>query len=163
MARIALFAGSFDPFTRGHLATLQQACRLFDQVVVAVMTNDSKHYTLSVAERLAVVTEATKALPDVQVVARPATLTTTLAQELGADFLVRGVRNGADLTYEAGIAAMNRSLAPALETVLLLADPELAYVSSSMIKEVVRFGGDVSAYLTPLASQLLAQKLRGAS
>ncbi|WP_125766534.1 pantetheine-phosphate adenylyltransferase [Lapidilactobacillus wuchangensis] len=161
MTKIALFAGSFDPFTRGHLATLKQALKVFDQVIVAVMTNNSKHYTLSVAERTSIIETATKDLAQVQVVARPATLTTSLAQEVGAQFLVRGIRNAEDVTYESGIAAMNRSLAPEIETVLLLADPELAYVSSSMIKEVVRFGGDVSQYLTPQAAKLLQQKLRG--
>lgn len=161
MTKVALFAGSFDPFTLGHLATLKQALRVFDQVIVAVMTNNSKHYTLSVDERTRIITMATKDLPQVQVVSRPATLTTSLAREMGAQFLVRGIRNAEDVTYESGIAAMNRSLAPEIETVLLLADPDLAYVSSSMIKEVVRFGGDVSQYLTPLAAELLQQNLRG--
>ncbi|MCH4057439.1 pantetheine-phosphate adenylyltransferase [Lapidilactobacillus gannanensis] len=161
MTKIALFAGSFDPFTLGHLATLQQALKVFDQVIIAVMTNNSKHYTLSVTERTEIIEDATKDLQQVRVVARPATLTTSLAQEVGAAFLVRGIRNAADLTYESGVAAMNRSLAPEIETILLLADPKLAYVSSSMIKEVVRFGGDVSSYLTPMASALLQESLRG--
>lgn len=159
MKRVALFAGSFDPLTQGHLVTLKKALALFDQVVVGVMTNGSKHYLLSVDERIAIIRDAVDQDSRVQVIARPAGLTTDLAREVGAQFLVRGLRNSADFTYESGIAAMNGSLAPEIQTVFLLTDPKLAYVSSSMIKEVLTFGGDVSTYLTPLATQLLQAKL----
>ncbi|WP_261805776.1 pantetheine-phosphate adenylyltransferase [Lapidilactobacillus luobeiensis] len=159
MKRVALFAGSFDPLTQGHLVTLEKALDLFDEVVVGVMTNGSKHYLLSVDERVAIIRAAVKDDPRVQVIARPAGLTTSLARELGAQFLVRGLRNSDDFTYESGIAAMNASLAPEIQTIFLLTDPKLAYVSSSMIKEVLTFGGDVSTYLTPLAIKLLRQKL----
>lgn len=155
MTRTALFAGSFDPFTKGHLSTLNKALPLFDQIVVAVMTNKSKHYQLSEAQRVAIIKDAVAVKDKVTVVARSKMLTTDLAHDLKAQFLIRGLRNSEDLTYEAAIAAMNQQLAPDIETVFFLTDPKLAYVSSSMIKEVLAFDGDVSAYLTPLAAQLL--------
>ncbi|MFD1465851.1 pantetheine-phosphate adenylyltransferase [Lapidilactobacillus mulanensis] len=161
MKRVALFAGSFDPFTKGHLRILQKALPLFDEVVVAIMTNDSKHYLLTTAEKKRVVQDAVVGLEGVTLIARPASLTTDLAHEVGAQFLIRGLRNSTDLSYETGIAEMNQSLAPDIETVFLLADSENAYVSSSMIKEVLQFGGDVSAFLTPTAVELLTAKLKG--
>lgn len=160
MSKVALFAGSFDPFTKGHLQILKKALAVFDEVVVAIMTNDSKHYLLTTDEKIQVVKEAVASLAGVRVIARPATLTTDLARQVGAQFLVRGLRNSADLEYETGIAQMNQTLAPEIQTVFLLADQDNSFVSSSMIKEVLVFGGDVSAFLTPTAIKILSRKLR---
>jgi pantetheine-phosphate adenylyltransferase len=99
-------------------------------------------------------------LAGVRVIARPATLTTDLARQVGAQFLVRGLRNSADLEYETGIAQMNQTLAPDIQTIFLLADQDNSFVSSSMIKEVLVFGGDVSAFLTPTAIEILSRKLK---
>lgn len=160
MSKVALFAGSFDPFTKGHLQILKKALAVFDEVVVAIMTNDSKHYLLTTDEKIQVVKEAVASLADVRVIARPATLTTDLARQVGAQFLVRGLRNSADLEYETGIAQMNQTLAPEIQTVFLLADQDNSFVSSSMIKEVLVFGGDVSAFLTPTAIEILSRRLK---
>ncbi|WP_125607605.1 pantetheine-phosphate adenylyltransferase [Lapidilactobacillus bayanensis] len=160
MGKVALFAGSFDPFTKGHLQILKKALTVFDEVVVAIMTNDSKHYLLTTAEKVQVVTDAVADLTGVRVIARPATLTTDLARQVGAQFLVRGLRNSADLEYETGVAQMNQTLAPNIQTVFLLADQDNSFVSSSMIKEVLVFGGDVSAFLTPTAIAILSRKLK---
>ncbi|KRM78463.1 pantetheine-phosphate adenylyltransferase [Lapidilactobacillus dextrinicus DSM 20335] len=160
MSKVALFAGSFDPFTKGHLQILKKALAVFDEVVVAIMTNDSKHYLLNTDEKIQVVKEAVASLAGVRVIARPATLTTDLARQVGAQFLVRGLRNSADLEYETGIAQMNQTLAPEIQTVFLLADQDNSFVSSSMIKEVLVFGGDVSAFLTPTAIEILSRKLK---
>ncbi len=160
MSKVALFAGSFDPFTKGHLQILKKALAVFDEVVVAIMTNDSKHYLLTTDEKIQVVKEAVASLASVRVIARPATLTTDLARQVGAQFLVRGLRNSADLEYETGIAQMNQTLAPEIQTVFLLADQDNSFVSSSMIKEVLVFGGDVSAFLTPTAIEILSRKLK---
>lgn len=160
MSKIALFAGSFDPFTKGHLQILKKALAIFDEVVVAIMTNDSKQYLLTTDEKIQVVKEAVASLAGVRVIARPATLTTDLARQVGAQFLVRGLRNSADLEYETGIAQMNQTLAPEIQTVFLLADQDNSFVSSSMIKEVLVFGGDVSAFLTPTAIEILSRKLK---
>lgn len=160
MSKVALFAGSFDPFTKGHLQILKKALAVFDEVVVAIMTNDSKHYLLTTDEKIQVVKEAVASLAGVRVIARPATLTTDLARQVGAQFLVRGLRNSADLEYETGIAQMNQTLAPEIQTIFLLADQDNSFVSSSMIKEVLVFGGDVSAFLTPTAIEILSHKLK---
>lgn len=160
MSKVALFAGSFDPFTKGHLQILKKALAVFDEVVVAIMTNDSKHYLLTTDEKIQVVKEAVANLAGVRVIARPATLTTDLARQVGAQFLVRGLRNSADLEYETGIAQMNQTLAPEIQTIFLLADQDNSFVSSSMIKEVLVFGGDVSAFLTPTAIEILSRKLK---
>ena len=160
MSKIALFAGSFDPFTKGHLQILKKALAIFDEVVVAIMTNDSKQYLLTTDEKIQVVKEAVASLAGVRVIARPATLTTDLARQVGAQFLVRGLRNSADLEYETGIAQMNQTLAPEIQTIFLLADQDNSFVSSSMIKEVLVFGGDVSAFLTPTAIEILSRKLK---
>ncbi len=160
MSKVALFAGSFDPFTKGHLQILKKALAVFDEVVVAIMTNDSKHYLLTTDEKIQVVKEAVASLAGVRVIARPATLTTDLARQVGAQFLVRGLRNSADLEYETGIAQMNQTLAPEIQTVFLLADQDNSFVSSSMIKEVLVFGGDVSAFLTPTAIEILSRRLK---
>ena len=159
LKRVALFAGSFDPFTKGHLEIVKKALPLFDEVVVALMTNESKHYLLTPAEKMQVVQDAVHDLANVTVIAHPATLTTELAHQIGAQFLIRGLRNASDLSYETGIAEKNQVLAPDIETVFLLADARNAFVSSSMIKEVLQFGGDVSEFLSPIAIQLLRQKL----
>jgi pantetheine-phosphate adenylyltransferase len=160
MSKVALFAGSFDPFTKGHLQILKKALAVFDEVVVAIMTNDSKQYLLTTDEKIQVVKEAVANLAGVRVIARPATLTTDLARQVGAQFLVRGLRNSADLEYETGIAQMNQTLAPEIQTIFLLADQDNSFVSSSMIKEVLVFGGDVSAFLTPTAIEILSRKLK---
>lgn len=160
MSKVALFAGSFDPFTKGHLQILKKALAVFDEVVVAIMTNDSKHYLLTTDEKIQVVKEAVASLAGVRVIARPTTLTTDLARQVGAQFLVRGLRNSADLEYETGIAQMNQTLAPEIQTIFLLADQDNSFVSSSMIKEVLVFGGDVSAFLTPTAIEILSRKLK---
>lgn len=160
MSKVALFAGSFDPFTKGHLQILKKALAVFDEVVVAIMTNDSKHYLLTTDEKIQVVKEAVASLAGVRVIARPATLTTDLARQVGAQFLVRGLRNSADLEYETGIAQMNQTLAPEIQTIFLLADQDNSFVSSSMIKEVLVFGGDVSAFLTPTAIEILSRRLK---
>lgn len=160
MSKVALFAGSFDPFTKGHLQILKKALAIFDEVVVAIMTNDSKQYLLTTDEKIQVVKEAVANLAGVRVIARPATLTTDLARQVGAQFLVRGLRNSADLEYETGIAQMNQTLAPEIQTIFLLADQDNSFVSSSMIKEVLVFGGDVSAFLTPTAIEILSRKLK---
>lgn len=160
MSKIALFAGSFDPFTIGHLKIVEKARAIFDEVVIAIMTNDSKHYLLTTDEKIRVVEDAVSGLDGVRVIARPATLTTDLAHEVGAQFLVRGLRNSSDLEYETGVAQMNQTLAADIQTVFLLADQTNAFVSSSMIKEVLVFGGDVSRFLTPTAIQILSEKLK---
>ena len=146
MAKIALFAGSFDPFTRGHEAVVEAALRLFDEVVIGVGENVSKHSLLSVEQRCRLIEDNYKADKRVRV-ARYSTLTGDFAREVGATALVRGVRNTVDFEFERTIEATNRELFPELTTVLLVTPAEYMHVSSSMVRELLAFGREVDVYL----------------
>lgn len=156
---IALYAGSFDPLTLGHVTLIKRACPYFDRIIVAVMTNTHKHYTLSTNERQAVAQDAVKNFKQVEVISAPEMLTVELAQKVNAQVLLRGVRDSQDLAYEMGIFNMNHHLSSTIDTFFLPALPDQVAVSSSMLKEVIQFGGDVSEFLTPLAYNLLKTKL----
>ncbi|BDR60428.1 pantetheine-phosphate adenylyltransferase [Lactobacillus xylocopicola] len=155
----ALFPGSFDPITKGHVEVVRQAARIFDKVIVAVMTNTAKSYLFTVEERMQFVQDALRELPKVEVVKRPDELTIQTARDLQATAIVRGVRNDQDFLYEQQIAAMNKELAPEVETVLLFTRPQDSFVASSVIKEVAHFGGEVSSFLPAMAAAAVKEKL----
>ena len=146
MAKIALFAGSFDPFTRGHEAVVTAALQLFDEVVIGVGENVSKKSLLSVEQRCRLIADVYKNDNRVRVVSYN-TLTGEFAREVGATVLVRGVRNTIDFEFERTIEATNRQLFPELTTVLLPTPAELMHVSSSMVRELLAFGREVDDYL----------------
>ncbi len=146
MAKIALFAGSFDPFTRGHEAVVEAALRLFDEVIIGVGENVSKHSLLSVEQRCRLIEDNYKSDKRVRV-AHYSTLTGDFAREMGATALIRGVRNTVDFEFERTIEATNRELFPELTTVLLVTPAEYMHVSSSMVRELLAFGREVDAYL----------------
>lgn len=146
MSKIALFAGSFDPFTLGHKAVVEEALRLFDRVVVGVGENISKRSLLSVEQRCRLVTDTFCDEPRVSV-ASYSTLTGDFARELGATALVRGVRNTVDFEMERAMEATNRELYPELTTVLLVTPAEYMHISSSMVRELLAFGQSVDNYL----------------
>ena len=145
MSRIALFPGSFDPFTRGHQAIVERALPLFDRLVIAIGVNRAKKGWMPVEERL----EKLRALyanePRVEVVAYE-TLTMDLAAEYGAKYVLRGVRSVADFEYERTIADANRKIGD-LETIFLISDADTAHISSSLVRELAAFGHDVSDLL----------------
>ena len=146
MSRIAVFPGSFDPMTIGHLALLRRALPLFDSIIVAVGVNIGKKGFMPVDERVERIRKAVSTMPQVDVVTYSC-LTTDLCRQQGAQYILRGVRDAADFAYEQRIADINRLLAPDIETVILLADPAMAVISSSMVRELAAFGKDVSKYL----------------
>lgn len=154
----AIFPGSFDPITNGHLETVQIASQMFDKVYFVVMTNTSKKYLFSEEERLKLASDVFKNDANIEVISRPADLTVNVARELGAKAIVRGLRNDADFNYEREIAAINKTLAPELNTVLLLTGPENSFISSSMIKETAMFGGDVSKLVPEVVAEALKEK-----
>ncbi|MFD1319367.1 pantetheine-phosphate adenylyltransferase [Loigolactobacillus zhaoyuanensis] len=159
-ARIAIFPGSFDPFTNGHLETVQRASRLFDKVIIAIMTNTAKQPLFQSAEKLALITTATQSLSNVQAVVQSNELTVDFAKSQGAQFILRGIRNVKDFEYERDIAAMNQVQAAEIETVFLLAAKRYAFLSSSLIKEVAKFGGDISTLVPPNVAQALQRKFQ---
>ena len=146
MKRIALFAGSFDPFTRGHEVVVEEALRLFDEVVIGGGENVSKRSLLSVEQRCRLIDDLYRDNDAVRV-ASYSTLTGDFAREVGATVLVRGVRNTIDFEFERSIEATNRQLFPDLTTVLLPTPADYMHISSSMVRELLAFGRDVSDYM----------------
>ncbi|HZI09945.1 MAG TPA: pantetheine-phosphate adenylyltransferase [Myxococcus sp.] len=155
---IAVYAGSFDPITSGHLSVIRQAARLFSHVVVVVAVNPAKRYLLDAGEREALVREAVEHHPNVTV-ARTQGLIVDFAREIGASVLLRGVRGATDAQFETELAQHNRALAPELSTLFLPAEAHLAEVSSSGLKERVLRGEDVSAFCPPAVAAKLRERL----
>ena len=156
--KVALFPGTFDPLTLGHLDLIKRGSALFDQLAVAVMTNENKDPLFSVAERVAQVKEAVSGLSNVSVITAEG-LTVDLMNKIGADYLMRGLRSTADFRYERDISAMNNFLDDQCETVFFLARPEYQHLSSSLLKEVTSAGGDISAYLPANINNALKKRL----
>lgn len=156
--KTALFPGSFDPFTNGHLNTVERASVLFDEVIVGVFTNTTKKSFFSAVEKKQLIEESIEHLANVKVVIKSEDLTVNIAKELDAHFLIRGVRNNLDYEYEKNIASMNRQMDKEIDTVFLLADEEFSNVSSSMIKEIARFQGDVSKFVPEQVNQALLKR-----
>lgn len=134
MAVLALFPGSFDPFTAGHEAILRRVLPLFDKVVVAVGVNSEKKYMFSVEERMTLIQERLADCPTVEVTSYTG-MTIDLCHQIGAQVIIRGIRTAADFEYEQTIAAVNRLQDPSIETLLLLADPEHVNISSTLERE----------------------------
>jgi pantetheine-phosphate adenylyltransferase len=153
--RVAVFAGSFDPVTLGHVDLVRRALAFADRVVVAVSLNASKQPLFSLDERAAMVRDALAGEPRVEVAALEGLLV-GFARRVGATLLVRGLRTGGDFDYELGMAQMNRHVAPAVDTLFLAPAPALGFVSSTLVREVARLGGDVDA----LVPQGVARALR---
>ena len=145
MERIVLFAGTFDPYTRGHHALVERALAMFDKVVVAVGRNLGKNCMFSLEERVSAI-EKVYAGNDRVSVAVYDTLTMDFARSVGAVALLRGVRSVKDFEYERDIADINLRLG-GMDTVLLISEPEYASVSSSVVRELMKYGKDVSALL----------------
>jgi pantetheine-phosphate adenylyltransferase len=159
MTRVALYPGSFDPVTRGHEDLMRRSLALADRLIVAVAVNGSKTPLFSVAERTALLEEALAGEPRVEVRSFEGLLA-DFAREVGATMVVRGLRAVSDFEYEFQMALMNRQLNHDLETVFMVPDLTLTFVSSSLVREVARFGGDVSPFVHPAVVRALARKQR---
>jgi pantetheine-phosphate adenylyltransferase len=157
--KTAVYPGTFDPITNGHLDILKQALGVFDRVIVAVAPNPWKTALFSVEERIRLIEEAVQDRPQVRVVASDE-LTVELARRLKAQAVIRGIRVGTDFEAESQMALMNRHLAPEIYTVCFFPGEPYTYVSSSLIKEVVRFGGDVSRFVPLTVARRLAEALK---
>ena len=160
--RIAVYPGSFDPITNGHLDVIRRAARVFDRVVVAVLGNPRKSPLLDTATRVAVIRAAIAQDPSLAGIVDVRTfdgLTVTFCHEVGAGFLVRGLRAIADFESELQLAHNNHQLAPDVDTVFFMTSLEHSYVSSSLVKEIALFGGDVSAMLPAPAVEALRDAL----
>ena len=143
--RVALFPGSFDPFTRGHESIVRRALPLFDKFVIAIGVNADKHAFMTMEQRKSWIERVFKDDPRVEVISYSG-LTVDIAREVGAGFIVRGVRLIQDFENEKHLAEVNRDLT-GIETILLYTLPEYSHISSSIVRELARYGQDVSKYL----------------
>lgn len=143
----ALFPGSFDPFTIGHLDIVKRGVKIFDEIVIGIGTNSEKNYMFSLEQRLAFIEACFSDEPRVRV-ATYSGLTVNFCKEIKADFILRGVRNNGDFEFEKAIARTNRHMSK-IETVFLLTSAETSYISSSIVREIIRNKGDYSTFIPP--------------
>ena len=146
--RRAIYPGSFDPITNGHLDVIQRAGHLFDELVVAVALNDQKHTSslFSLEERFTILQEVCREIPNVRI-AKLEGLLVDFAREHGASAIVRGIRAVSDFEFEFQMALMNRKMEPTIETIFLMPKEDYSYLSSRIVKEIARLGGNVSAFV----------------
>ena len=156
----AVFPGTFDPPTYGHLNIIERTCRLFDRIDVAISINPDKTCLFSAEERLAMLTELTKGFDNVQVHTCN-TLIVDYCRAVGAKVLLRGIRNTNDFSYEFDLSLMNKSLNGEVETLLVPTEQRYFLIRSSSIKEVARFGGDVSGMVPSLVADAIKEKYKG--
>jgi pantetheine-phosphate adenylyltransferase len=160
MARRAIYPGSFDPLTNGHLEIIARACKLFDEVIVAILVNDGKQPLFTVDERLEMLTEVLNPrFPQVAIEIFEGLLV-DYARARQAQAIVRGVRSVKDYEYELPMVLMNRRLNPEVETVLLTASENSSYISSSLIKEVFNLGGSIEGLVPEAVIRRMKKKLQ---
>ncbi len=157
--RMGVFGGSFDPLTYGHLDLIQRSTKLFDQVVVLIAVNTSKKSLFTLDERKQLIETAVKDLPNVRIESMEDGLIAHYYKDLGAVSLIRGVRSAQDFDYEASLATLNKSQYEELETIFLLANEKYRHLSSSLIKEIAHFEGDISKMVPPNVAQAMKDKL----
>lgn len=154
---IALCPGSFDPPTNGHIDVIQRASRHFERVIVSVVENPSKKPLFDTEERLALLKEVLGHLSNVSIESHTG-LTVDLARERGADVIVKGLRAISDLESELQMAQMNSSLLESVDTMFISTNPQWVFISSSLVKEVARYGGDVSGLVPPSVNDALLRR-----
>lgn len=162
MPKAALYAGSFDPITNGHADLIRRSLGFVDRLVVGVAVNVSKQPLFSAEERMALIRAAVDDDPRVEVRAFSG-LVVDFARQIGVTVVLRGLRAVADFEYEYQMALMNRHLSPGLETMFMVPSVEVSYVSSSLVREVARFGGDIDALVHPTVARALRAKFAGPS
>lgn len=155
--KIAVVPGSFDPITKGHLDIIYRAADVFDVVYVAVLNNSSKNPLFSIEERIALIAEATKDLPNVRIDTSSGLLI-DYAKQRGAKAIVRGLRAVSDFEYEMQITSMNRFLDENIETFFIMTKNQYSFLSSSIVKEVAKYGGNVGELVPPVVAAALKEK-----
>jgi pantetheine-phosphate adenylyltransferase len=157
--RTVIYPGSFDPLTNGHLDVIQRAAKLFDRVIVAVATNEKKNPLFALDKRVALVKEAVRQLPSVEVDSFDGLLV-EYAVGHNAQAIIRGLRAVSDFEFEFQLALMNRKLNEKIETIFMMPKDTYTFLSSRIVKEIARLGGDVSAFVPPHVQAALAKKLK---
>ncbi|TJY43232.1 pantetheine-phosphate adenylyltransferase [Cohnella pontilimi] len=156
-ARVAVYPGSFDPATFGHLDIIQRAAKQFDRLIVAVLNNTSKSPLFSVEERKELLREVTKDLPNVEIDSFRDLLVRYMRSRQ-ARIIIRGIRSVTDFEYELQIASTNRQLDESIETIFMMTNPKYSYLSSSIVKEIATFHGDVQDLVPPAVEIALRKK-----
>lgn len=160
MTKIAVVPGSFDPITNGHLDIIERAAKVFTEVRVAVMNNSSKNPLFTVEERMELISVVTSKFPNV-IIESSSGLLIDYAREVGASVIVRGLRAISDFEYEMQITSMNRMLDESIETFFVMTKNQYSFLSSSIVKEVARYGGDISALVPSVVEKALREKYIG--
>jgi pantetheine-phosphate adenylyltransferase len=158
MNNVAVYAGTFDPVTYGHIDLVQRAARLFDQVIVGIASNANKQPLFTLSERVALTTQVLSAQTNV-IVRGFDSLLLDFVKQHGANVILRGLRAVADFDYEFQLASMNRSLNPAIESLFLMPAEHYMYISSTFVREIAALGGEVHGFVPPLIAQALYQKI----
>lgn len=158
MSTKAIYPGTFDPMTNGHLDIVTRAAQMFDHVILAIAASPSKKPMFTLDERVALATQVTSHLDNVNVIGF-SDLMANFARAQGANVLVRGLRAVSDFEYEMQLANMNRHLLPTLESVFMMPSKEWSFISSSLVKEVARHGGDIAPFLPQIITQALMEKI----
>ena len=159
MTSIAISSGSFDPITLGHLDIIKRGAKVFDEVYVVVLNNSSKKPFFSVEERLDLIREATKDIPNVKVDSHSGLLV-EYAKMRNANAILRGLRAVSDFEYEMQITSMNRKLDEIIETFFIMTNNQYSFLSSSIVKEVARYGGSVVDLVPPVVERALKEKFQ---
>jgi pantetheine-phosphate adenylyltransferase len=157
MASIAVCPGSFDPITYGHLDIIKRASKVFDQIYVVLLNNSSKNPLFSVDERISLISEVTKDIPNVKVDSFQGLLV-DYAKGVGASAIIRGLRAVSDFEYEMQITSMNRVLNEEIETFFMMTNNQFSFLSSSIVKEVAKYGGDISELVPEAVQKALSGK-----
>ncbi len=154
----AIYPGSFDPVTLGHLDIIERSAAIMDKVIVGVLVNHAKSPLFSVEERVNMLRDVTSHLPNVEVKSFGG-LTIDFARENGAKTIIRGLRAITDFEYELQLSQTNRVMAPEIDTLFMTTSLNYSYLSSSMVKEIAMYGGDISAFLPPDVVKLVQEKM----
>lgn len=157
MNRTAIYPGTFDPVTNGHIDIITRASKLFDSLIVAVAVSERKNTLFNLEERLAMCREILSTIPGVRVESFD-TRVVDFTKQVNANFIVKGLRGMADFDYEFQMANMNHRMSPNIETIFLPARPDHVFVSSTMIREIIALGGDASLFLHPVVMKYIAKK-----
>ena len=158
--KLGIYPGSFDPFTNGHNDILSRSLKIFDKVIIAVVKNSAKNYLFSLEDRVRMINDLFKDHENISCMGLDSKLTVDLASGLSAQGIIRGLRAVSDFEYEFKIASINRSQNPEIESVFFTPDEKLTFISSSMVKELASYGGDISKFVHADIKAALLKKFK---